>query len=64
MWLASDSAQMRVFAAEAYARSPLGRYVVPELEHLLADPVPYVRAWAGFALEDVKHSFTKPSDRR
>ncbi len=64
MWLASDSAQMRVFAAEAYARSPLGRYVVPELEHLLADPVPYVRAWAGFALDDVKHSLTKPSDRR
>ena len=53
-WLGSQSATLRVLAAHAYARSPLGRYVQPQLDRLRADPVPYVRAWAAFAREPIQ----------
>lgn len=52
-WLASAEPDLRVMAAMAYARGPLGRYALPELLTLLDDPLPYVRAWATFAVEDV-----------
>ena len=53
VWLASRSAAIRVFAAGAYAASPLGRAALPRLLDQLADPVAYVRAWATFAVEQV-----------
>lgn len=48
LWLSSKSAQLRVLAIHAYARSPLGKFV--DLKRGLADPVPYVRAWTKLAL--------------
>jgi hypothetical protein len=59
MWLASTSAQLRVFATWSYAQSPLAKYV--DLKRGLTDPVPYVRAWTQLAL---KHSFTNPTNPR
>jgi hypothetical protein len=52
-WLGSTSAQVRITAAAAYARSPLGRSVLPQLAVLLEDPIAYDRMWSLFALEDV-----------
>ncbi|MGE3545704.1 MAG: ammonia-forming cytochrome c nitrite reductase subunit c552, partial [Kofleriaceae bacterium] len=52
-WLASEHPALRMLAAAAYARSPLGRAMVPRLTQQLLDPQPHVRAWAMFALEDV-----------
>jgi hypothetical protein len=48
LWLASSSAQLRVFATWTWAHSPLAKYV--DLRRGLADPVPYVRAWTQLAL--------------
>jgi len=62
LWLTSKSPQLRVLAAHAYARSPLGKFV--DLSPGLADPVPYVRAWTKFAIDDLKHSLTKASKSR
>ncbi len=53
VWLASPEADIRVTAAHAYARSPLGRYALADLLRLLDDPLPYVRAWGVFAVEDI-----------
>lgn len=53
VWLASRSATIRVLAAAAYGRSPLGRAELPRLLDGLADPVAYVRAWSATAIEDV-----------
>ncbi len=52
-WLASTSPAVRLIAAHAYARSPLGRAALPELARGLSDRLAYVRAWTGFAIEDV-----------
>ncbi|HUJ59718.1 MAG TPA: hypothetical protein VLX92_14535, partial [Kofleriaceae bacterium] len=52
-WLASREPGLRVLAAAAYARSPLGRAALPELVRGLDDPLAYVRAWTAFAVEDV-----------
>src|SRR5262249_44821800 len=52
-WLASTSGQVRITAAAAYARSPLGRSALPALAVLLADPVAYDRMWSLFAVEDI-----------
>jgi hypothetical protein len=52
-WLASPQPALRLVAAAAYARSPLGRYVVEQLRRGLEDPLPHVRAWTAFALEDI-----------
>lgn len=51
-WLASAEPAVRLVAAAAYARSPLGKAMLDELRGLLDDPLAYVRAWAVFALED------------
>jgi hypothetical protein len=48
LWLASKSAQLRVFATWSWAHSPLAKYV--DLKRGLTDPVPYVRAWTKLAL--------------
>ncbi len=52
-WLASAEPAIRLIAAAAYARSPLGKAAIPELLGLLDDPLAYVRVWAVFALEDI-----------
>ena len=52
-WLASASGTLRILAASAYARSPLGRAALPALIGILDDPVAYDRMWVLFAIEDV-----------
>jgi len=52
-WLVSTAPAIRLLAAAAYARSPLGKAALPELIALLDDPLAYVRVWAVFAIEDV-----------
>lgn len=52
-WLASPEPDLRVTAAMAYARSPLGRYALAELRPLLDDARPYVRAWTRLAVEQI-----------
>jgi hypothetical protein len=52
-WLASPSGQIRITAAAAYSRSPLGRTALPALAVLLEDPIAYDRMWSLFAVEDV-----------
>jgi len=59
LWLTSPRPALRVLATWAYAHSPLARYI--DLRRGLADPVPYVRAWAKLALQ---HSFTNPTNPR
>jgi hypothetical protein len=53
VWLASMVPAIRLVAAHAYARSPLGKTMLAELARGLADPLAYVRAWTLFALEDL-----------
>ena len=53
LYLASSHPSFRLIAAHAYARSPLGRTALPELERGLADPLAYVRTWTQFAVEDI-----------
>lgn len=52
-WLTSKQPALRLVAAAAYARSKLGRSALPQLARLLEDPLPHVRAWAVFAVEDI-----------
>jgi len=53
VWLASKQPAIRLVAAAAYAGSPLGHAALPALLRLLDDPLPYVRAWGLFAVEDL-----------
>ncbi|HTR50035.1 MAG TPA: ammonia-forming cytochrome c nitrite reductase subunit c552 [Kofleriaceae bacterium] len=52
-WLASERPAIRLLAAHAYARSPLGPRMLPAIERGLADPLAYVRAWTKLAVEAV-----------
>jgi predicted CXXCH cytochrome family protein len=52
-WLASTTPAIRLIAAHAYGRSPLGKGELAELTRGLDDPLPYVRVWTRFAIEDV-----------
>ncbi len=54
VWLTSVSPAIRIVAAQAYARSPLGRYALAQLRKGLADPLPYVRMWTKFAVEEIE----------
>jgi hypothetical protein len=54
VWLASKSPAIRLIGIQAYARSPLGKFARAQIEQSLADPRAYVRAWARFALDEVK----------
>jgi len=56
VWLGSSSPAIRLIAAQAYARSSLGRYVLSDIRKGLEDRLPYVRAWTRFAVEAI----TKP----
>jgi len=53
-YLASKSPAIRLIAAHAYARSPLGKYELAAIEKGLADKLAYVRAWTQFAIDDIK----------
>jgi hypothetical protein len=50
-WLAGENTGMRLVAAQAYARSRLGRANLPELYRALNDPEPINRLFAMFAIE-------------
>jgi hypothetical protein len=56
VWLASKSPAIRLIAMQAYARSPLGTFARARIEAALADRDAYVRAWARFALDEIKRS--------
>lgn len=53
VWLASPEPALRLLATAAYARSPLAKYALPQLAAGLADPLPHLRAWTLFAVEEV-----------
>ena len=53
VWLAAKSPAVRLVAAHAYARSPLGRYALDALRRGLQDPLPYVRVWMRFAIDEI-----------
>jgi predicted CXXCH cytochrome family protein len=53
VWLASRSPAVRLVAAHAYARSPLGLFARRQLERGLQDPLAYVRAWTKLALDEL-----------
>ena len=53
VWLTSSEPALRLIAAAAYARSPLGRFALPHLMRGLDDALPYVRTWTLFAAEEV-----------
>ena len=55
VWLGSAEPALRLIAAAAYARSPLGAFMVPELVRGLADPLAHVRTWTLLALEQLLH---------
>ena len=52
-WLASAEPAVRLVAMQAYARSPLGRPMLPQIMRGLDDPLAYMRVWTLFAVEDV-----------
>jgi hypothetical protein len=53
VWLASKEPAVRLLAAAAYGRSPLGKFQLPALVKGLSDPQPHLRVWTMFALEDI-----------
>jgi hypothetical protein len=53
VWLASPSPALRLIAAHAYARSPLGPYALAQIRKGLEDRLPYVRMWMRFAVEQI-----------
>lgn len=53
VWLASPSPAIRLIAAHAYARSPLGPYALAAIRKGQRDRLPYVRVWTQFAVEAI-----------
>ena len=53
VWLHSSEPALRLIAGMAYARSPLGTFALSSLVHDLADPLPHLRVWTLFAIEDI-----------
>lgn len=53
LWLASSRPIMRVTAADAYARSTLGKGSLPAMIDGLDDPIAYYRMRMLFAIEDI-----------
>jgi hypothetical protein len=53
VWLASKHPAIRLIAAAAYARSPLGKGELAQIMRGLDDPLAYVRVWTLFAVEDI-----------
>ncbi len=56
VWLTNTSPALRLIAAHAYARSPLGRYALAQIQKGLTDRLPYVREWTRFAVEAIMGS--------
>ena len=54
-WLDSKHPAIRLIAAAAYARSPLGVDERSRITAGLVDPLPYVRAWTRFALDSLEN---------
>ncbi len=54
VWLASPEPALRIVAADAYARSPLGRFAEHDLLARLDDPLPHVRVFVQFAVEALR----------
>jgi hypothetical protein len=54
VWLASRSPAIRLIAAQAYARSPLGRFALTRIQRGLSDKLAYVQAWTLFAIDEIK----------
>jgi hypothetical protein len=54
VWLSGPDQSMRLVAAQAYGRSPLGGAALPDLVRALDDPVAVNRVFAGFAIERVR----------
>ncbi len=52
VWMESKEPAVRLLAGAAYARSPLATFALSALTRALADPLPHLRVWALFALED------------
>jgi hypothetical protein len=52
-WLSHPTPAVRLVAAAAWARSPLGRTALPSLFDLLVDDYPHVRMFALFAIETI-----------
>ena len=52
-WIESKEPAVRLLAGAAYARSPLAAFSLPMLTKALADPLPHLRVWGLFAIEDV-----------
>jgi len=53
VWLDNKEPALRLLAAAAYARSPLASLALPSLVQHLADPLPHLRVWTLFAIEDI-----------
>ena len=62
VWLESKEPALRLLAGAAYARSPLGTFALPALAKALADPLPHIRTWALFAIEDVIRRKVTPAE--
>jgi hypothetical protein len=54
VWLASTSPALRLIAAQAFARSPLGPFALVQVRKGLVDRLPYVRMWTQFAVETIE----------
>lgn len=52
-WLSGDNTAMRLVAAQAFARSVLGRSKLFEIANALNDPEPINRVFAGYAVERI-----------
>lgn len=55
VWLTHVEPALRLIAAAAYARSPLGASMMPELLRGLSDPLAHVRSWTLLAIEELLH---------
>jgi hypothetical protein len=53
VWMTSAEPALRLLAGAAYARSPLAAFSLAMLTKALADPLPHLRVWGLFAIEDV-----------
>lgn len=53
LWLKGKDNQLRLVASQSYARSPLGKKMLPELVHALNDPEPLNRVFHSCAVQKI-----------
>jgi hypothetical protein len=53
LWLDSPRSELRILVAHAYTHTSLAKAALLDLARGLADPLPYVRTWTKFAVEDI-----------